>query len=288
MDVPNKLRLNDGRSLAWAECGDPRGQALFFFHGTPGSRLTAQVLDAEARKHGVRVIAPERPGHGESDSKPGRTLLDWASDVRELADSLALERFAVAGISGGGPYAAICAHALGARVTRAAILSGIGPTDVAGATRGMLAPNRFSLWTARNLPALGLAFWALLARQFRDPERAIGRMARSLPESDRAILADGAVRALFVADFRAALAHGSAGAFEDFRTFAQPWGFALDAIRVRVRLWHGERDRNCPVAMARHVAGAIPGCEATIAAEEGHLFTLKRVDEILAWLAARA
>lgn len=288
MDVPNKLRLSDGRALAWSECGDSGGRALFFFHGTPGSRITARALHGAARAHGVRVIAPERPGCGESDPQRGRSLLDWASDVRELADSLALERFAVAGISGGGPYAAVCAHALGSRVTRAAILSGIGLTDSADATRGMLAPNRLLLWSARRLPVLARGFWALVARQLRDPERAIATMAQSLPTPDRAILEDAAVRAIFIADFRAALAHGSDGAFEDFRAFAHPWGFALGEIRVPVRVWHGERDRNCPVAMARHVAAAIPGCALTIDADEGHLFALKRIDEILAWLAPRS
>lgn len=33
------VRLRDGRSLAWAEYGDPRGKPVLYFHGFPGSRL---------------------------------------------------------------------------------------------------------------------------------------------------------------------------------------------------------------------------------------------------------
>jgi pimeloyl-ACP methyl ester carboxylesterase len=284
----NRLTLADGRGLAWAEYGDAAGRPLFFFHGTPGSRVTASVFDAAARARGVRVIAPERPGCGESDSKPGRALLDWPNDVAQLADSLRIEGFAVAGISGGGPYVAACAHALSPRVTSAAILSGIGPTDAPGATRGMLVPNRLSLWSARHAPLLCRALMAVLARQFRNPERAIAGMLRSLPRADRQVLADPQTQALFIADFRAALARTSEGALSDFRIFARPWGLRLDEIGVPVHIWHGERDRNCPVAMARALAAVIPGSSATIAPDEGHLFALTRLEPILDALVGRA
>ncbi len=278
---PKKISLSDGRTLSFGECGAPHGRALFFFHGTPGSRLAARALDDAARARGVRVISPERPGFGWSDPKRGRTLLDWSDDVRALADALGVQRFSVAGISGGGPYAAACAYALPDRVTSAGILSGIGPTDYAGATRGMLLPNRAFLWTSRNAPPLGRALAALLSRQLRDPERALARMLRSLPDADRRVLEDPRLRELLSADLQEALVRGADGTAEDFRIFARPWGFRLDEIRVPVHLWHGELDRNCPVAMGRRVAAAIPRCRATIVPGEGHLFTLHRGDEVL-------
>lgn len=279
--APKKITLTDGRTLAWGEYGDASGRALFFFHGTPGSRLGAGLLDDAARARGVRVIAPERPGFGWSDPKRGRSLLDWSDDVRALADALGVQRFAVAGISGGGPYVAACAYALTDRVTSAGILSGIGPTDHAGAKQGMMLPNRVMLWTSRRVPPLGRALVGVLARQLRDLERGLARMARSLPEPDRRIIFDPRVRVVLVADFREALARGVDGAASDFRLFARPWGFRLDAIRVPVVLWHGELDRNCPVAMGRHVAAAIPGCRATFVPDEGHMFTMLRGEEVL-------
>jgi pimeloyl-ACP methyl ester carboxylesterase len=35
----NILRLSDGRRLGYAEYGDPEGEPIMLFHGTPGSRL---------------------------------------------------------------------------------------------------------------------------------------------------------------------------------------------------------------------------------------------------------
>ena len=64
--------LNDGRSLAYIECGEPNGVPGFHFHGHPGSRLEALLVAKPAEKEGVRLIGIDRPGMGFSDSKPGR------------------------------------------------------------------------------------------------------------------------------------------------------------------------------------------------------------------------
>lgn len=96
--------LPDGRKLGYTEIGDPEGSALFYFHGTPGSRLEISSEDLFARALGHhRLVMPERPGYGESDPKSDRTLPGWADDVAALADHLGISRFAVSGSSGGGP-----------------------------------------------------------------------------------------------------------------------------------------------------------------------------------------
>jgi pimeloyl-ACP methyl ester carboxylesterase len=276
------IRLSDGRALGYAEYGDARGRPLLFFHGTPGSRLSASLLDDAARRSSVRVLAPDRPGFGRSDPKPRRTLLDWSDDVVEFADALGIDRFAVAGISGGGPYVAVCAHRIPARLSGAAILSGIGPVDLPGATDGMLVFNRVSLWLSRNLRPLHDAVIALTVRALRrNPERAIARALAGLPAPDRALLADPAFKGVMLADMVEAVARGSRGMADEMALFGRSWGFRLEDIRTRVHLWHGELDRNCPVSMGRAVARAIPDCVAKFVPDAGHMFMVQRVDEVL-------
>jgi pimeloyl-ACP methyl ester carboxylesterase len=54
-------------------------------------------------------------------------------------------------------------------------------------------------------------------------------------------------------------------------------------------MWHGEADANVPVALARWVAGSIPGCRPEFVAGEGHYSTLLRgAEQILRSLAAAA
>jgi pimeloyl-ACP methyl ester carboxylesterase len=143
------LRLRDGRRLAYREYGASEGVPVFFFHGWPGSRLDFAPNEGAARDAGARVIAVDRPGIGESDPQPGRQVLDWPRDVSELADSLGVERFAVLGFSFGGPYARACAYVLADRVTRAGLVSCLGPIDDSNAKRGMPPPTRYGLAAAR-------------------------------------------------------------------------------------------------------------------------------------------
>src|SRR5215831_6537705 len=110
------VELHDGRRLAFAEWGDPQGVTVFYFHGSPVSRLDCpdEVVTASSR---VRLLTVDRSGIGGSDVLPRRTLADWPADVVELADALGVDAFAVTGWSAGGPYAAACAARIPARLT---------------------------------------------------------------------------------------------------------------------------------------------------------------------------
>jgi pimeloyl-ACP methyl ester carboxylesterase len=115
--------------LPMSEHGPSDGSPLFYFHGSPGSRL-AWKLFAEpglAEELGIRLIVPDRPSLGHSDFQPRRTLGDWPTDITPLADHLGLTQFAVLGYSGGGPYALACALKIPERLTPVGIVSGTAP-----------------------------------------------------------------------------------------------------------------------------------------------------------------
>ena len=113
------IKLKDGRTLGYIDLGNKDAKnVLFHFHGFPGSRLEANLLsEMDIDMTNIRLISIDRPGMGLSDFKKNRTLLDWPEDVVELADALGIDKFAVEGISGGGPYAAACAYKIPDRLT---------------------------------------------------------------------------------------------------------------------------------------------------------------------------
>src|ERR1700733_4828378 len=104
----NTIPLNDGRLLEYASYGDAGGLPALFFHGFIGSHHQAAFAHEAARRHGLRLIAPNRPGVGRSTLKERRCLEECVPDVAQLADALGLDRFAVVGVSGGAPYALAC------------------------------------------------------------------------------------------------------------------------------------------------------------------------------------
>ena len=276
----NVLRLADGRLLGYGDFGDPAGTPVMLFHGFPGSRITAAIGHEAAARAGVRLIAPDRPGMGLSTFQPGRRIADWPSDVAELADALALGRFAAGGISGGGPYAAVCALRLADRLTAAAIISGIAPFDSPEAASGMNRLNRALFTLARRAPWLARAPMLLAQLALRAPERAIDRSIAAMPEADRAIMRRPEVRATFVSDFVEAFRAGVRGPAWELVLYARPWGFRLQDIAMQVDLWQGEADKNVPVAMGRYQAAAIANCRARFFPGEGHLLVIDHMDEI--------
>ncbi len=273
--------LPDGRDLGWLELGDPAGMPVFAFHGTPGSRLQLAIDDAPVRAAGLRLICPDRPGYGLSTFQPGRRLIDWPADVASLAVHLGIERFAVMGISGGGPHAAVCAALLGDRVDSAAIVSGVGPLADPRAVEGMMRTNQFFTALARRRSrVLHVAFALQVAALRRWPSRALDLMVKQLPPADVAVLSRPEVRELFRHDAVRSSRTAGAAAVQDFELFASDWGFALNAIDVPVHIWQGDADRNVPPHHARLLQEAIPGSVLHEFAGEGHLLAFDHFEDI--------
>jgi len=150
--VDGEVRLRDGRTLSYAEWGDPSGVPVLLFHGSPASRLFCPDPAATAAA-GVRLVTIDRPGYGRSDHQPGRTILDWPTDVEQLAESLGLSRLPVVAHSSGGPYALACAVRLPDRVTRIALVSCVVPIDeVPAAVAGLDDGDRSLVELARRSP----------------------------------------------------------------------------------------------------------------------------------------
>jgi pimeloyl-ACP methyl ester carboxylesterase len=276
------LRLRDGRTLGYAEYGASDGKPVFVFHGSPGTRLQVRVAHRPALALGIRIIAPDRPGLGLSSRKPGREIADWPDDVRELADGLGLARFAVIGISGGGPYAAACAWRLSGRLTRVGIVSGVAPAaapELADGLRrrghGVINLVLDTPWLMRAVMVLG----ATPCRRF--PGRIFEQVCALAPPEDQPTLRRPEVAAALTASLREAFRGGGQGVADELLLLLRPWTVRLAEIRVPVRLWHGEADGVVPLAMGRYLAEAIPNCRAEFIPGGGHYLVFDRIGPFL-------
>ncbi|MFQ5852166.1 MAG: alpha/beta fold hydrolase [Candidatus Binatia bacterium] len=288
LETEHRITLADGRTLACLALGELGGAPVMYFHGYPGSRLEARLAAGAARRLGWRMFAPDRPGFGESTFRPGRTLGAWAADVAHLADRLGLERFAVVGVSGGGPYALACAARIPERLSRVALVCALGPTARKDLTDGMVTLNRVALAVGSRMPLLaGLAI-DLAARLIRrHPEPSLAYMLASAPPADRMVLADPGYRELFAESMAEALRQGGRGAAWELSLLARPWDFRLEEVRAPVRIWQGLADNIVPPAIARHLAAVLPHSEPHYLPDEGHISLIVRhVDAVLADLRA--
>jgi pimeloyl-ACP methyl ester carboxylesterase len=279
--VPHEvLTLPDGRELAYVETGDPSGPPVLFFHGTPGSRGLGAFF---GRDSGLRYISTDRPGLGFSSPVPRRRLLDWPLDVAALADHLGLQRFLVAGISGGGPHALACASALPERVVAAGSICGSGPLDSEAASEAMHAPNRALFDLARKDPDAVLAMLEQQYEQMKTLDRTqiVEMMRQTLPPADISVVERHPdLLDVLANDQDEAMRQGGTGLLAETLMFVQPWGFALEDIQVPVLLWQGDQDLNVPLAHAQEFERRIPRCTATYYPGEGHLLFLDHQAEI--------
>jgi len=277
------VRLAPGRRLGYAEYGPAAGRALLWFHGTPGARRqVAPEARALAREHGVRLIAVERPGIGASTPHFYERMVDFARDIETLADALGLERFAVAGLSGGGPYTLACAHEMPERVVAVAVLGGVapvvGPDAVRGGASGLIRAFAPVLYRARQ--PLGGMLRGIVRTLEPFGERAMDLFASQMPPGDQRVFADPGIRRMFLDDIQIGGRKNMQALCLDVTLFSRPWGFGLGDIRVPVHLWYGDADVIVPLHHGEHMAQRIPGSTLRVRPGEGHLGGLGASREI--------
>jgi len=255
----------EGRRVAVAEYGDPEGDPLVLFHGTPGSRLFSALFDEAGRERGLRVLAPDRPGYGRSEPWPDRALADAAPLATGVADAAGADTVRVAGFSGGGPHALAAAAERPGRVSSVDVIAGAAPPALRGSPP---LPLRALEAVAERTPRLLGATLSL------------GRHAPDGAAVSQYATADGHppddVAAAVGRDFRTAFANGGTGFVAETRLLASAWDDLLDRVERPVRLWHGDSDENVPLAGARRVADRLPDADLTVLDGADHLRTLLR------------
>ncbi len=274
------VTLAEGRTVGYAEVGTQAGRAVVYCHATPASRLDALLFAQAAAAHDVRLIAPDRPGIGLSDVRAPWRVGNWAADAAALADALGLERFAVLGWSGGGPYALACAWALRDRVSATAVVAGSAPAEAG--TAGMAPADRVLEGLARRSPAAARALLAPMAAVGRRrPALARRAVELGLPAVDRTALAQAPAGVRDLAAFREAFRRGTRGVALDYRALGSPWGFRPEDVAARVTVWQGEADRTVPPAHADYLAARLPRARLRRVPGGGHLLALTHANEIL-------
>uniref|UniRef100_A0A0E0M9V6 AB hydrolase-1 domain-containing protein n=1 Tax=Oryza punctata TaxID=4537 RepID=A0A0E0M9V6_ORYPU len=231
-----RVRLSDGRHLAYEESGVPKEAARYkivFSHGFTGSRLDSLRASPEvAEELGVYMVAFDRAGYGESDPNPNRTVKSAALDMAELADALGLgDKFYVVGVSLGSHAVWGALRYIPERIAGAVMMAPVVnywwpgfPAEAAAAAYGRQSyGDQWALRVSHHAPAI-LHWW----------------MDQSwLPTSTVGI---------------------NESYYRDMTVMFGKWEFdpmALPEPPCPVHIWQGDEDGLVPVALQRHVAGKL-------------------------------
>jgi pimeloyl-ACP methyl ester carboxylesterase len=269
MKTTNFITLPDGRKLSYAEFGQPDGHPVIYFHGGASSRLEPLIFDELINKFGLRFIASDRPGIGQSDFQPDRRFSDCPKDVVFLADTLGLDKFSVLGFSSGGAYVFACAAKIPARLLSAVAVSGAWDMD------SLKDLPMFSHWIyslSKTFPLLFEIMIKLSLRPFQSSsEKLLASLKKQLPAVDYAIFSSSqrlqAIRESAIESMR----QGTKSLTLDILLYVHPWDFKAEEIQIPVKLFQGEQDTKVPISMARQVIDRLPTAQLFSYPDEGHI-----------------
>jgi pimeloyl-ACP methyl ester carboxylesterase len=285
--LEGNIAVGEDRQLSFAEFGVPRGRAVFWLHGTPGARRQIPVeARVYAEDNNIRLIGVDRPGIGSSTPHRYENIRAFADDLATIADTLGIDKMAIVGLSGGGPYSLACAAAMPDRVVGLAVLGGVAPTQGPEAITGGAMNLGVRVAPVLKFGGSPLRLGASALLQSIRPVGSVGLYLYALasPKADRHLLNRPEIGAMFLDDLLNGSRRQLDAPFNDVILFARDWGFRLDEVKVPVRWWHGDHDHIIPFSHGEHVVSLLPDAELFHLPEESHLAGLGRGEEILSTL----
>lgn len=283
-DKPSSKVTRDGRAIAYAEYGAPDGIPVIFMHGGPGSRFEGAIFDKAAKQANVRIIAPDRPGLGESGMADEVSLQTTAEDMLFLAKQLELERPVLMGWSGGGVPAVVTGGRHPEAFAGVISLAGYTRLDREELEAMVPEPDQTAMQTMKKRPWRFRQFFRLTRFTARRLSGTYWRtLVRDASEPDKQVYATDGMREFLMTDQKEALRPGIDGIVADAKlSYAPDWGFETTTSCVRLHIYHGTDDTRVPLAFAKDLATRFPEANLHVIQDVGHMFPITHAGVLVA------
>ncbi|MFC3095719.1 alpha/beta hydrolase [Alteromonas sediminis] len=270
-----------GKRVCYLDIGPEKGRPIFYFHGTPSSRIEVQLFINHAKTLNVRVIACDRPGYGTSDFNTNWTFLEWANVIKEIADHLDINKFGILGYSGGGAAALACSIQFSERITFLGLLCAFAPVGTYQASSQLNRVDRFFANIARKFPStLKVAFLPISVLFKRFPNLMIEILKLCVSVSDREMLDNENFARVLIDSQQEAFSNGTTGAAREALLQYTDWGFNLSDVNNTVDMWFGTHDVFVDCLMSKHIMSNLKQVSTYTLNGKGH-FHLDVFEEIL-------
>lgn len=280
-----RMQLRDNRYLGFAEYGSADGYPIVYFHGSQSSRLEMHYDLSFATTHQLRIIAIDRPGHGMSDFNPKGSILEFAQDIKELMGFLKIDRFSVAAMSAGAPFAFGIVHKIPEKINRMAIVSGFAPLTKHH-KKALSREIKLMLGVSKLFPKFFALLLCFQAKQItKNPQKVLRSFLKMMSDPDKKILENPAVIMVLQNMFTEAYRNGSKGvSYEVSKILVKDWGFDYSKTQVPISFWQGQKDNNVPFEWAECMANQIEHSSLKTYPNHGHLLIFDHAEEIFSSL----
>lgn len=270
------LEQADEKTLYYIDEGNEGWKPVVFFGGAGTSVKVfgiTEFLRSLRNDLELRMISVERDGFGQTALTEGHGYDDYAGEVLRVLDHLGVDDVALVGISGGGPYLAATAAALGDRVSSVHLLAaysqydpdnpdtsgicGLSEAEIAGAA-SYFAGDPVAWWTlGENSPTEKIPGFTDLSRN--DGARAFSMRGQKM--AGEALLAE-------------------------FNRFCSLKVADLSGVTAPAYIYYGDADATVKPVHAEFWTNAFPNVETVRRySGEGHDIQYRHWDQVLLDLA---
>ncbi|XP_065868104.1 uncharacterized protein [Euphorbia lathyris] len=282
-----RIKLSDGRHLAYRESGVPKEEAKYkviIVHGFDSSKdLNLPVPKELIEELQIYILSFDRPGYGESDPCPSRSVKSEAYDIQELADKLHMgSTFYVIGISMGAYPVYGCLKYIPHRLAGASLVVPFVhywwprlPADMS--KEGLKRLQKCDKWTFRVAHyAPWLFYWWMTQKWFASLSILAGNTAIFSRQDMEMIKKLSETPAVGQEKIQQQGEHESL--HRDLLVGYSKWEF--DPLEMSnpfpngegsVHIWQGYEDRIIPYRINRYVAEKLPWIRYHEVPESGHL-----------------
>ncbi|XP_074289252.1 uncharacterized protein LOC141614403 [Silene latifolia] len=280
-----RIRLNDGRFLAYRETGVSKQDANFkiiIVHGF-GSNKDMSFLAPQEVIDGLKIymVLYDRAGYGESDPNPKKSLKSEALDIEQLADQLELgPKFYVIGVSLGSYPTWSCLQYIPHRLHGVALVASVVNYRWPSLPKSVIKDDfrkglvKLALWVVTHVP--GLLYWWMTQKLF-PPSNMMEKNPVFFGERDVEVLkrtpgfellSENKLEKRSVYD----------NLRQDFMVGFSKWEF--DPLKLNnpflkdegsVHLFVGHEDKVVPIELQRYVMGQLPWIKSHEIPHGGHL-----------------
>jgi len=286
------LTLADGRKLSYVLYGTPNGKAVFYFHGTPSSRLEPLLLNEYNKsleqllqQYNIYLIAIDRPGAGLSTYNPHKSYQSFAADVQQLAIHLQVTNACILGWSGAGPYALSVAFHFPELITAIYLITTFARSFSEPQVFEAMHANKYYFGTAKYAPWLLRAVMNIVSKK--PVSKPMPKWLAGLPQVDyNCMNTSEYIQHLSAVTICESCITGSKGAVQEAALYFSPTDYDIAQIQQPVHYWWGTADNVVPMVHAKAIEEHAPNATMHYKQGEGHIsIYIHYFEEVLATIA---
>ncbi len=281
------FHLPDGRQIEYSDFGATNSdKVILFYHDQAFGDVWFKEAVQTARRRGLRIVGPLRPGFGQTTIYSGEASepRDFAPDVMKLLDHLNIKRAAILALSSGLVHSLAAAELMPHRVTSITACHPLLPVTCDEDLEGTNGYNYLIPHSRLHFPqSLKFLCKAGFAFVMRSGPGAFGKAVMRASPRDVEWIMRPEILPVMVHGRRVHQDQGYVGNFGDLN-YRKDWRPLLRNCPVPIRLVIGEHDRNVQWGAARRWSDMLDQVELHILPDSGYMVHHQQYGKVLSWL----